>query len=81
MTTNRQRPGFALIATISIMVLIVLVALAMLSLATITNRENRYSSIQAEARANARIALMFAIGELQKQTGQDTRITAPLNCT
>lgn len=71
----RQR-GFALIATISVMVLLVMIALAMLSLSTIELRQSGHISHQQKARANARMALMIAIGELQKYAGQDQRVTA-----
>ena len=73
------KSGFALIATISVMVLLVMIALAMLSLSTIELRSSQNSRAMAEAQANARVSLMLAIGELQKQSGLDTRITAPLN--
>ncbi|MDG0993970.1 MAG: hypothetical protein P8O22_04465 [Akkermansiaceae bacterium] len=69
--------GFALIATISVMVLLVMIALAMLSLSTIELRESQNGRAMAEAQANARVALMLAIGNLQKHAGSDMRITAP----
>ncbi|BDS08543.1 hypothetical protein NT6N_35830 [Oceaniferula spumae] len=68
--------GFALIATISVMVLMVMVALAMTTLATMESRSSTQESAQKEAMANARLALMMAIGELQKHTGPDQRVTA-----
>ncbi len=68
--------GFALIATISVMVLLVMVALAMLSLATIETRSSGHNDAMNTARANARMALMLAIGELQKSAGPDQRVTA-----
>jgi len=71
-----NHPGFALIATISVMVLLVMVALAMLSLSTIELRASRHSDVMAEAQANARMALMIAIGELQQEMGPDQRISA-----
>lgn len=70
------RPGFALIATISVMVLLVMVALAMLSLGTLELRSGGQRSAEAEARANARMGLMLAIAELQKSAGPDQSITA-----
>lgn len=68
--------GFALVATLSIMTLLVVVTLGMLSLSTITVRENRNASHMEEARANARMALIIAIGELQKAAGPDQRVSA-----
>jgi len=70
------RQGFALIATISVMVLLVMIALAMLSLSTMEIRQKKVSFHQEEARANARMALMLALGELQKSAGPDQRVTA-----
>ncbi len=73
---HTQPKGFALIATISVMVLLVMIALAMLSLSTIELRASQNGRAMAEARANARMALMMAIGELQKSMGPDRRISA-----
>jgi hypothetical protein len=74
---NQTPSGFALIATISVMVLLVMIALAMLSLSTIELRASQNGRAMAEAQANARMALMLAIGKLQLHAGSDTRITAP----
>lgn len=74
---HRHRQGFALIATISVMALLVMVALAMLSLSTIELRTSRQGKSMAEAQANARMALMIALGELQKHAGPDQRVTVP----
>ncbi|WP_435893965.1 hypothetical protein [Oceaniferula spumae] len=48
----------------------------MLSLSVITSREATRDSAREEAKANARMALMLALGELQKSVGPDQRITA-----
>lgn len=71
-----QHNGFALIATISIMVLLVLIALAMLSLSTITLRTESSNQVVDKARQNARMSLMMAIAQLQSLSGPDTRVTA-----
>ena len=73
---QRGKRGFALIATISIMVLLVMIALAMLSLSTIELRSSQDGRATAEAQANARMALMLALGELQKSMGPDQRVSA-----
>ncbi len=71
-----KRPGFALIVTLSLMILLTVIAVGLLSLSTISLRASSQSSDMATARANARMALMLAIGELQCQAGPDTRVTA-----
>ena len=70
--------GFALVATVSMMVLLTLVAIAMLSLSTIEQRSSGGGANDADrmARANARMALMIALGDLQKAAGPDQRVTA-----
>ena len=72
----RGNRGFALIATILLMVLLAMITVGTLSLSVVTLRTGTQDSAQGVARANARMALMIAIGELQKQAGPDQRITA-----
>ena len=69
-------PGFSLIATISILVLLALIAVGLLTLSTTSVRSTKLGDAERVARANARMALVLAIGELQKATGDDRRITA-----
>ncbi|MFN6269995.1 MAG: hypothetical protein ACK40T_06340 [Akkermansiaceae bacterium] len=68
--------GFALIATILLMVLLAIITVGTLSLSVVTLRTGNQDSAQARARANARMALVIAVGELQKQMGADQRISA-----
>ena len=73
----RRAPcGFALVATLSLMVLLSLLAIGMLSLSSVSLRSSGRNDATNEARANARIALFIAIGELQKEMGPDMRVSA-----
>lgn len=74
-----RKDGFALVVTLSLMILLTVIAVGLLSLSAISLRSSSQGLAQAQAQNNARMALMFAIGELQKNAGQDTRITAPAN--
>jgi hypothetical protein len=68
---KQLRSGFALVSTLSIMALLVVVVLGMLSLNTVENRAARNDKYQMEAQANARMALMVALGMLQSEAGRD----------
>lgn len=71
-----QNPGFALVVTISLMTLVALIALGLMTLNSVVLRRSTTEVHHAEARANARLALILAIGELQKSAGPDRRVTA-----
>ncbi|MEO5912771.1 MAG: hypothetical protein ABIS50_00950 [Luteolibacter sp.] len=71
-----QKRGFALIVTLSLMILLTVIAVGLLSLSSISLRSSASSSSVAEARQNARLSMILAIGQLQLLTGQDTRVTA-----
>lgn len=74
---GRTRKGFALVVTLSMMVLLMVMAVGLLTLSTISLRSSSQGAAQSTARANARLALMIALGELQKELGPDQRISAP----
>ena len=73
----KERPrGFSLITTVTMLVLLSLIAIGLLSLSAVTVRSGSAELAQLEAKANARLALMLALGELQKYVGPDQRISA-----
>ncbi len=69
--------GFALVVTLSLMILLTVIAVGLLSLSAVSLRTSSQGQAVAEARANARLALMMAVGELQREMGPDSRISAP----
>jgi type II secretory pathway pseudopilin PulG len=65
-----------LVATLVVMSLVAILAVGLLSLSTIELRRSKSGDDLAAARANARLALMHAIGQLQVELGPDQRVSA-----
>lgn len=72
----RFQGGFALVVTLTLMILLSILSLGMLSLSAVNLRTSSRNLDRQTARANARMALMIAIGELQRTIGPDQRVTA-----
>ena len=68
--------GFVLVATLSLMALLVLLVMALLGLSSASQRKMQVSRAEDEARANARLALSLALGQLQVEMGPDQRVSA-----
>lgn len=69
-------PGFALVAALILLPLMALLVIGLLGLSTISLRSSGAQRAMDEARANARLALQLAIGELQQHLGPDQRVSA-----
>lgn len=66
-----------MVIALSLMVLLTVLAVGLLTLSTVSLRASSQSEAMQVARANARMALSLAMGQLQKTAGSDQRITAP----
>lgn len=75
-TAGASHPGFALVVTISALILVFVIVMGLLGLSTTSVRAGQLELARQEARANARFALVIAIGELQRELGPDQRISA-----
>ncbi|MFU8848900.1 MAG: hypothetical protein ACNA77_09330, partial [Opitutales bacterium] len=73
---RRPNSGFALVASLAIMAVLVMIAVALYSMSNVATRTASLTKARTEAQANAKMALMQAIGELQKEMGPDQRISA-----
>ncbi|RYD24301.1 MAG: hypothetical protein EOP88_00640 [Verrucomicrobiaceae bacterium] len=59
-----------------LLILLTVISVGLLSLATVSLRSTGQGDAAARAKANARLALTMAIGDLQAAAGPDTRVTA-----
>jgi len=76
-TGTRKHPeGFALVATMLMMILIMVIGVGMLTLGGISLRTTGATQASRVAETNARLALSMALASLQENTGDDRRITA-----
>lgn len=73
---SATQDGFSLIVTLLLVILLTVVAVGLLTLSSVSLRSSSQEQVMNEARATARLALMFAIGDLQKFAGPDQRVTA-----
>ena len=59
------------------MVLLTVLGVGLLSVSSIALRGTEKSTFEGRAKANAQLALILALGKLQREVGPDTRATAP----
>lgn len=68
--------GFALIATITLMMLLALLSVGLLTIASSQVRISEKQLFAAEAKSLARFSLEVALGQLQCELGPDQRVSA-----
>ncbi len=78
---RNPRGGFALLITITLLAFLVLLLVSLASLTRVETQVAANTQQQAQARQNALMALNIALGQLQKHTGPDQRVTARADLT
>jgi hypothetical protein len=73
---SRNRRGFALLITITLLAFLVLLLVSLASLTRVETQVAANNQTIGKARANALMALNIALGQLQKYAGPDQRVTA-----
>ncbi|MBS6781876.1 hypothetical protein, partial [Akkermansia sp.] len=79
---SKKRPikhvskGFALIATITLMMLLALLSVGLLTIASSQVRISEKQLFAAEAKSLARFSLEVSLGQLQCELGPDQRVSA-----
>ncbi|MEC8332489.1 MAG: hypothetical protein VXZ83_00005 [Verrucomicrobiota bacterium] len=68
--------GFALVVALSLMAFILLLILSITTLVRVETQSANIQLAQLEARMNAQLGAMVALGDLQRYTGPDQRVTA-----
>ncbi|MBK1834659.1 hypothetical protein [Roseibacillus ishigakijimensis] len=74
---SSTRQGFALLVSVVILLFLSLLATGLLALSSLTLRGAHAEQDRQQARANARLALTMALGQLQVHLGPDQRVCAP----
>lgn len=72
----RRCEGFALVLALSSMAFVLILVLSIFSLAAVETTNAAATLDRLEARENARLGLLQAIGTLQRELGEDRRVTA-----
>ncbi len=72
----RPKRGFALLITITLLAFLVLLLVSLASLTRVETQVANNNQSLAQARQNALMALNIALGQLQRHTGPDQRVTA-----
>lgn len=77
----RRRGGFALLITITLLAFLVLLLVSLASLTRVETQVASNNQTLSHARENALFALNVALGQLQKYSGPDQRVTARADIT
>ncbi|MDO5449946.1 MAG: hypothetical protein Q4F30_03545 [Akkermansia sp.] len=72
----RKCKGFALIATLTLMMLLALLSVGILAMTASQNRVSMQEVLQAQARQQALVGLDAAVAQLQIELGPDQRVSA-----
>jgi len=75
-SARQSQRGFALVVTLSMMLLLLVLGVGLLSLSVISLRGSSHGEARQIAQGNARLGLMLALAQLQKEAGDDFAVTA-----